>query len=115
MQCPRCQHENPAGQKFCGECGTVRGQADGPGKYGTPESYTPKHLVDRAVLADGLDTSRDCDRRKDKDEKDRHDNRARAATKNGQVWCWANPCWPPKRQSSVGAPTVRRSGRSRQG
>ena len=22
MQCPRCQHENPAGQKFCGECGT---------------------------------------------------------------------------------------------
>jgi two-component system NtrC family sensor kinase len=22
MQCPRCQHENPAGQKYCGECGT---------------------------------------------------------------------------------------------
>src|SRR5580704_7796290 len=22
MQSPRCQHENPAGQKFCGECGT---------------------------------------------------------------------------------------------
>jgi signal transduction histidine kinase/putative methionine-R-sulfoxide reductase with GAF domain len=22
MQCPRCQHENPAGQKFCGACGT---------------------------------------------------------------------------------------------
>jgi signal transduction histidine kinase/putative methionine-R-sulfoxide reductase with GAF domain len=22
MQCPRCQHENPPGQKFCGECGT---------------------------------------------------------------------------------------------
>src|SRR5262249_39284577 len=21
MKCPRCQHENPAGQKFCGECG----------------------------------------------------------------------------------------------
>src|SRR3989441_7854892 len=21
MQCPRCQHENPAGVKFCGECG----------------------------------------------------------------------------------------------
>ena len=21
MQCPQCQHENPAGQKFCGECG----------------------------------------------------------------------------------------------
>jgi double zinc ribbon protein len=22
MQCPRCQHENPTVQKFCGECGT---------------------------------------------------------------------------------------------
>ena len=22
MRCPRCQHENPSGQKFCGECGT---------------------------------------------------------------------------------------------
>ena len=20
MQCPRCQHENPTGTKFCGEC-----------------------------------------------------------------------------------------------
>src|SRR4030095_6246524 len=22
MQCPRCQHDNPVGEKFCGECGT---------------------------------------------------------------------------------------------
>ena len=22
MPCPRCQHENPSGQKFCGACGT---------------------------------------------------------------------------------------------
>ena len=22
MQCPQCQYDNPAGQKFCGECGT---------------------------------------------------------------------------------------------
>ena len=22
MPCPRCQHENPGGQKFCGACGT---------------------------------------------------------------------------------------------
>lgn len=21
MKCPRCQAENPAGQRFCGECG----------------------------------------------------------------------------------------------
>ena len=74
MQCPRCQHENPAGQKFCGgcgtrlasvclscsasnppgqkfcgECGTALGQADGPGKYGTPQSYTPRHLADKIL------------------------------------------------------------------
>jgi len=23
MQCPQCQHQNPTGQKFCGECGTL--------------------------------------------------------------------------------------------
>src|SRR5258708_1611167 len=22
MQCPRCQHDSPIGQKFCGECGS---------------------------------------------------------------------------------------------
>ena len=22
MKCPRCQHETPAGQRFCGNCGT---------------------------------------------------------------------------------------------
>ena len=22
MPCPRCQHENPSGQEFCGACGT---------------------------------------------------------------------------------------------
>ncbi|MGZ8483789.1 MAG: zinc-ribbon domain-containing protein, partial [Candidatus Binatia bacterium] len=21
MNCPRCQHDNPVGVKFCGECG----------------------------------------------------------------------------------------------
>jgi hypothetical protein len=76
MQCPRCQHENPAGQKFCGgcgtrlasvcpscsasnppgqkfcgECGTALGQADGPGKYGTPDSYTPKHLAEKILTS----------------------------------------------------------------
>jgi signal transduction histidine kinase len=29
MQCPRCQHQNPAGQKFCGECGTPLQHPDG--------------------------------------------------------------------------------------
>jgi len=33
MQCPRCQHENPAIQKFCGECGTSRAS---PNQGGSP-------------------------------------------------------------------------------
>ena len=33
MQCPRCQHKNPTGAKFCGECGTplaCSSRADAP-------------------------------------------------------------------------------------
>src|SRR6266853_1238471 len=51
MQCPRCQHHNVTGQKFCGECGMALGQADSPGKYGTPESYTPKHLAEKILTS----------------------------------------------------------------
>ena len=76
MQCPRCQHENPASQKFCGacgarlasicpscgasnpptqkfcgECGTGLGQTDGAAKYGTPQSYTPKHLAEKILTS----------------------------------------------------------------
>jgi len=76
MQCPRCQHENPAGQKFCGECGARfasacpscgasnppaqkfcgecgkgLGQTDGAAKYGTPQSYTPKHLAEKILTS----------------------------------------------------------------
>jgi class 3 adenylate cyclase/tetratricopeptide (TPR) repeat protein len=76
MQCPRCRHENAAGQKFCGECGarlasvcpscgasnpppqkfcgecgTGLGQADGPARYGTPQSYTPKHLAEKILTS----------------------------------------------------------------
>ena len=74
MHCPRCQHDNAAGQKFCGECGarlasgcpscgasnpptqkfcgecgTALAQTDGPAKFGTPQSYTPKHLVEKII------------------------------------------------------------------
>jgi Double zinc ribbon len=71
MQCPRCQHEDPAAQKFCGECGAGLTSAcssygttnppaqkfsgecgaalpthgPGPPKYESPDSYTPQHLV----------------------------------------------------------------------
>jgi class 3 adenylate cyclase/tetratricopeptide (TPR) repeat protein len=75
MQCPRCQHENPLEQKFCGECG-VRlalacgscGASNPPGqkfcgecgaglapgasaKSASPESYTPKHLAEKILTS----------------------------------------------------------------
>jgi len=76
MQCPRCQHENPQGmkfcgecgarlasvcpscgasnppvQKFCGDCGTGLGQTDRAAKYGTPQSYTPRHLAEKILTS----------------------------------------------------------------
>jgi class 3 adenylate cyclase len=72
MRCSRCQQDNPANQKFCGECGarcTRRRTSDredwrrrkpgsrSPGapldrgqatpKPASPEAYTPKHLAER--------------------------------------------------------------------
>ncbi len=51
MHCPRCQHENPSGQKFCGECGTALTGAAPPRQFGTPESYTPKHLAEKILTS----------------------------------------------------------------
>ncbi|MBP1725571.1 MAG: family ATPase [Deltaproteobacteria bacterium] len=76
MKCPRCQHENPAGAKFCEECAAplVRGCSNcgaqlsstakfcsacahpaGPAiplvsqRFGAPETYTPKYLAERIL------------------------------------------------------------------
>jgi class 3 adenylate cyclase len=72
MQCPRCQHENPAGQKFCGECAapltatcSACGAANAPdNKFcgqcaaplrtisaAGPEAYTPKHLAEKILTS----------------------------------------------------------------
>jgi class 3 adenylate cyclase/tetratricopeptide (TPR) repeat protein len=75
MQCPRCQHENPLGTKFCGECAAPLaavcpscgapnpsenkfcGQCAAPlrtaptTKFTTPDSYTPKHLVEKILTS----------------------------------------------------------------
>jgi len=51
VQCPRFQHENPVGQKFCGECGTGLGPTDGAAKYGPPQSYTPRHLAEKILTS----------------------------------------------------------------
>jgi len=75
MQCPRCQHENPPGMKFCGECAAPLaavcpscgagnppenkfcGQCAAPlrtaptVKFAAPDSYTPKHLAEKILTS----------------------------------------------------------------
>src|SRR5262245_16160587 len=76
MQCPRCQHENRSGAKFCEECATplartcsncgsqlsatakfcsecahpVAGAAP-EARFTAPESYTPKHLAEKILTS----------------------------------------------------------------
>jgi class 3 adenylate cyclase len=82
MHCPRCRHENPAGAKFCAECGAglaarctgcgadlspaakFCGQCGAPvaaagpdARYSSPQAYTPKHLAER-ILAAGMEGER---------------------------------------------------------
>jgi class 3 adenylate cyclase len=76
MQCSRCQHENPSGMKFCGECGARLesicascSASNPPGnkfcgqcgssltqavtspKFASPETYTPKHLAEKILTS----------------------------------------------------------------
>jgi Double zinc ribbon/Adenylate and Guanylate cyclase catalytic domain len=77
MQCLRCEHENRVGQRFCSECGASLalscpacrfsnepggkfcggcGQALSRGassatKFGSPETYTPKHLAEKILTS----------------------------------------------------------------
>jgi class 3 adenylate cyclase len=78
MQCPGCQHENPSGVKFCGECGARLesacpscGASNPPGnkfcgqcgasltqsgaasKFTSPQVYTPKHLAEKILTSKG--------------------------------------------------------------
>ena len=76
MRCPKCRHENAAGQKFCGECGArltvgcaACGSVNPPGqkfcgecgasltdqpaapKFASPDAYTPKHLANKILTS----------------------------------------------------------------
>src|SRR4051812_34765155 len=72
MQCPRCQHDNPAAAKYwpecgtrlapcCAQCGTELpagakfcpecGQPAGAPAPLVPEAYTPKHLAERILTS----------------------------------------------------------------
>src|SRR5262244_2943354 len=62
MKCTSCQHENPPGQKFCGECGASLTGKPAPApvevtparpadRFASPESYTPKHLAEKILTS----------------------------------------------------------------
>jgi len=46
--CPSCQHENPAGARFCNSCGAPLAA---PANTPEPRSYTPRHLVERILAS----------------------------------------------------------------
>src|SRR5215510_4518341 len=52
--CPKCGEPNRAGAKFCRKCGQGLAQATGqmaPPKFGSPESYTPRHLAEKILTS----------------------------------------------------------------
>ena len=77
MQCPRCQHDNREGRRFCSECGgslalacaacgfsnepgekfcggcgqSLLSSRSGTSKAVAPESYTPKHLAEKILTS----------------------------------------------------------------
>jgi class 3 adenylate cyclase/tetratricopeptide (TPR) repeat protein len=77
MKCPRCQHENRSGAKFCEECATplartcsncgsqlsatakfcpecahpVADTAPVEARFASPQSYTPKHLAEKILTS----------------------------------------------------------------
>jgi len=51
MKCFQCQHDNPAGARFCSQCG-IRFASDAAApKFADPDSYTPRHLAERILTS----------------------------------------------------------------
>jgi class 3 adenylate cyclase/tetratricopeptide (TPR) repeat protein len=48
MSCPSCGHENPAGARFCNDCGA---RLATPATAPEPRSYTPRHLVEKILAS----------------------------------------------------------------
>ena len=46
--CPSCGHGNPAGARFCNDCGASLG---GPTPSPEPRAYTPPHLVEKILAS----------------------------------------------------------------
>ena len=48
MSCPSCGHENPAGARFCNDCGA---HLAAPTISPEPRSYTPRHLAEKILAS----------------------------------------------------------------
>ena len=48
VSCPSCGHENPAGARFCNDCGA---HLAAPTITPEPRSYTPRHLVEKILAS----------------------------------------------------------------
>ncbi len=48
MSCQSCGHENPAGARFCNDCGA---RLTAPATVPEPRSYTPRHLVEKILAS----------------------------------------------------------------
>jgi len=54
LACPACGFSNEPGEKFCGGCGAPLGSPAGAAtdsRFSSPESYTPKHLAERILTS----------------------------------------------------------------
>ncbi len=49
--CPSCNTPNSPDQKFCGECGTKLSQVTSLLKFSSPRSYTPAHLAEKILTS----------------------------------------------------------------
>jgi len=54
LACPACKHTNPVGSRFCNECGEPLRASSEPlaaPRLRTPEAYTPKHLAEKILTS----------------------------------------------------------------
>jgi len=54
LACPACKHTNPVGSRFCNECGAPLGASSetlAAAHLRTPGAYTPKHLAEKILTS----------------------------------------------------------------
>jgi class 3 adenylate cyclase/tetratricopeptide (TPR) repeat protein len=51
LACPACQTANPPGNRFCHNCGSALGAPAAPSPFAAPRAYTPRHLADKILTS----------------------------------------------------------------